>query len=497
MTYETHLFLRGRVFYLRLTRPAELQRLRRERGLPLKRTTWCSLATSDPWEARRRASQTRGQWLADIEAEWQALRTGAQVVVRREEVSRQTLLPRALAAPTSHSTGTTAMSSESRAAAPVTAGGGVIASSRPARGHRLIDHFDRYLEEQHGAAALRSCSDKRATIRRFVESAGDLSVHAYTAEHVATFKRALRGYPKNAEHLYPGMKFAKVIGQAKVDRAELISPKTVNNKLSTVSAFGAWLELNTAGVRAESFRTTPVRDHRPDQRMPPFSDAEVKAILQAPAFTGCESERNQTKSGTYVIRDWRYWIPLICAYSGARLGEVAQLRCADIRQIDGHWIFDITDEGEGQSLKTHTSRRTVPMHATLQALGLPAYAEQARAQGHEWLFEAVEADADGRRATQVGKWFRKFLARHGISQDVRGAMHRFRHTVVTKLRAAGYPDHEIAPLVGHGLDIARMTAGYGVGQSLSLAKRMEMLAKVNFNTLEEIAPGHEKMDCGE
>lgn len=59
MPYETHLFLRGRVFYLRLTRPIELQRLRRERGLPLKRTTWCSLATSDVWEARKRASDAR------------------------------------------------------------------------------------------------------------------------------------------------------------------------------------------------------------------------------------------------------------------------------------------------------------------------------------------------------------------------------------------------------------------------------------------------------
>ncbi|AIF47314.1 site-specific integrase [Dyella japonica] len=480
MPTETHLFLRGRIFYLRLTCPAELLRLRRERGLPLKRTSWLSLATSDPWEARRRASETKGQWLADIEAEWQSLRVGGEALVRRGRVLHRSHLPSVLAAPALQGARPTAVSLEPRGDALVPAGGGAVASSRPARGQRLIDHFDRYLEEQHGAAALRSCSDKRATIRRFVESAGDLSVHAYTAEHVATFKRALRGYPKNAEHVYPGMKFAKVIGQAKVDQAELISPKTINNKLSTLSAFGAWLELNTAGVRAESFRTTPVKDHRSDQRMPPFSDAEVKAILQAPSFTGCESERNQTKLGSYVIRDWRYWIPLICAYSGARLGEVAQLRCADIRQVDGHWIFDITDEGEGQSLKTHTSRRIVPLHAKLQALGLLAYADQARALGHEWLFQSVEPDTDGRRATQVGKWFRKFLARRGISQDVRGAMHRFRHTVVTKLRAAGYPDHEIAPLVGHGLDMARMTAGYGAGQSVSLSRRAAMVAHIEF-----------------
>lgn len=480
MTFETHLFLRGRIFYLRLTCPAELLRLRREKGVPLKRITWCSLATSDPWEARKRASETRGQWLADVEAEWQSLRAGEAIRVHRKRASHQTLLPSVAVAPAAQSTRATGVAPEPPGDAARASGDDSKASSRPARGHRLADHFDRYLEEQHGEAAWRSCADKRSTVRRFVESAGDLPVQAYTAEHMAAFKRALRGYPKNAEHRYPGLSFAKVINKAKADGAEPISPKTINNKLSTLSAFGAWLELNTVGVKAESFRTTPVKDHRPDQRMPPFSDAEVKAILEAPAFTGCESERNQTKPGTYVVRDWRYWIPLICAYSGARLGEVAQLRCDDIRQVDCHWVFDITDEGEGQSLKTHTSRRIVPMHSTLQSLGLPAYAERVRALGHEWLFQAVDPDADGRRATQVGKWFRKFLARHGISQDVRGAMHRFRHTVVTKLRAAGYPDHDIAPLVGHGLDIARMTAGYGTGQSVGLERRRQMISALHF-----------------
>lgn len=481
MPTETHLFLRGRIYYLRLTRPAELLRLRRERGLPLKRTTWCSLATSDPWEARKRASETRGQWLVDVEAEWQSLRGGEAVCARRKRATYQTLLPSIAAVPLAQRTRAIAEASERQGDATRASGEDSKSSARPARGHRLTDHFDRYLEEQHGEAAWRSCADKRSTVRRFVESAGDLPVQAYTAEHMAAFKRALRSYPKNAEHRYPGLTFAKVISKAKADDAELISPKTVNNKLSTLSAFGAWLELNTVGVKAEGFRTTPVKDHRPDQRMPPFSDAEVKAILEAPAFTGCESERNQTKPGTYVVRDWRYWIPLICAYSGARLGEVAQLRCDDIRQVDGHWVFDITDEGEGQSLKTYTSRRIVPMHANLQALGLPAYAEQARTQGHEWLFHSVEPDSDGRRATQVGRWFRKFLARRGVSQDVRGAMHRFRHTVVTKLRLSGYPDHEIAPLVGHGVDVARMTAGYGAGQSVSLGRRVDMVSCLRFD----------------
>ncbi|OOG48285.1 hypothetical protein B0E52_02490 [Rhodanobacter sp. C06] len=343
-----------------------------------------------------------------------------------------------------------------------------------------MDYFERYFEEQHAQGNPRAVTDRRATIRRFVESAGELPVSAYTAEHVAAFKRALRGYPKNAEHLYPGMSFAKVIAQAGKDGAEPIAPKTINNKLSQLSAFGVWLELNTTGFKAESFRTTLVKDARPDQRMRPFTDGEVKAILQAKAFTGCESEKNQSATGTYCIRDWRYWVPLICAYTGARLGEIAQLRCMDIRSVDGMWVFDITDDGEGQQLKTRTSRRVVPIHSELVRLGLLDVRQQAIDKGHEWFFEEVFPDRYGRRATPIGKWFRKFLARLDIAQDARGAMHRFRHTVVTKLRAAGFPDHEIAPLIGHGVEIARMTAGYGAGQSVTLERRVEMVSQLSY-----------------
>jgi hypothetical protein len=64
MALETHLFLRGRIFYVRLVRPSELLRLRRERGLPLQREIWQSLGTSDRWDARKRASEVRTGWHA-------------------------------------------------------------------------------------------------------------------------------------------------------------------------------------------------------------------------------------------------------------------------------------------------------------------------------------------------------------------------------------------------------------------------------------------------
>ena len=197
MSYETHLFLRGRVFYLRLVRPVELQRLRRERGLPAKRDTWCSLTTADPWEARKRAVEAKGQWLKQVEAEWHGLTTGEPIAHPCEpaRAASHSLLPRVQTVPPAQREQRIAQRSEPSREMPAASGDAPALLARPARGQRLSDHFDRYLEEQHGAAALRSCADKRATVRRFVESAGDLPVGAYTAEHIAAFKRALRSYP--------------------------------------------------------------------------------------------------------------------------------------------------------------------------------------------------------------------------------------------------------------------------------------------------------------
>ncbi|WP_185966163.1 DUF6538 domain-containing protein [Rhodopseudomonas palustris] len=40
----------------------------------------------------------------------------------------------------------------------------------------------------------------------------------------------------------------------------------------------------------------------------------------------------------------RRWIPSLCAYTGARVGEMAQLRKQDVRKVDGVWMLRITPD---------------------------------------------------------------------------------------------------------------------------------------------------------
>lgn len=63
------------------------------------------------------------------------------------------------------------------------------------------------------------------------------------------------------------------------------------------------------------------------------------------------------------------WAALIGLYTGARVGEIAQLYLSDFIEEDGIPCIRIATDSDGQSLKTEVSRRLVPIHPVLVELG--------------------------------------------------------------------------------------------------------------------------------
>lgn len=220
--------------------------------------------------------------------------------------------------------------------------------------------------------------------------------------------------------------------------------------------------------------------------MEPFSAEEVRAILNARAFTGCQSEQNHQDPGALKIRDWRYWLPLIAAFTGARLNEITQLEVSDLVCADGVWALKISDGGKGQSLKNENSRRLVPVHPKLIELGLLSYHSVAMGKGQSALFHEIPLYRNSnRRSDHAGKWFRRFLVRIGVKEEGGlGGMHRWRHTLTDALRRAGVDDYQIAQVLGHKLDVAKMTAHYGREVVMTLKQRHELLAKVEYPSVD-------------
>ena len=66
------------------------------------------------------------------------------------------------------------------------------------------------------------------------------------------------------------------------------------------------------------------------------------------------------------------WAPLLMAVTGARAGEIAQLRISDLREDDqGRWSAKILPEAG--TVKTEAGERAIPLHSAVVKEGFPRY----------------------------------------------------------------------------------------------------------------------------
>jgi hypothetical protein len=56
----------------------------------------------------------------------------------------------------------------------------------------------------------------------------------------------------------------------------------------------------------------------------PYTESQLQTIFCSPLFCECMGDGMEHKEGNVKVRDWRYWVPLIALYSGARLAGLAR-----------------------------------------------------------------------------------------------------------------------------------------------------------------------------
>jgi integrase len=148
-----------------------------------------------------------------------------------------------------------------------------------------------------------------------------------------------------------------------------------------------------------------------------------------------------------IIKDARFWLPLIALFTGMRLGEITQLRCGDVRQVDGVWVIDL-NTSDGNRLKNFNSQRLIPIHSELLKIGLVDHAEKTNADGHERLWPKFWKNKHGCYSTAYSNWFSRYKNLIGLT-DPKKTFHSFRHTFIDRLKQLDVPDGKIQELVGH------------------------------------------------
>ena len=283
------------------------------------------------------------------------------------------------------------------------------------------------------------------------------------------------------------------------------SHATIVKKFGFVKTFLRWASKDGciedgddfAGVLPDKSDLAPKGRRNASTGYQAFTDGELKKLFESDAYC-------------MVDVAWKYWIPLIGLYTGARLNEISQLRLSDIVVKEGFTCFSINeeadeDEGDGtlddvalhgtggasakqKSVKSAASIRFIPVHPALVSAGLLDYVEQERKERpgkNELLFPQLEWHPKGNYGRQPSGYFAKLTKELGIYQSRRKVFHSFRHTLNVKLQALKVQQEFRELLLGHSSASINVDI-YG-GQPLQVLNEALSLVKFDF-TLRAFAP---------
>jgi Domain of unknown function (DUF6538)/Phage integrase family len=314
----------------------------------------------------------------------------------------------------------------------------------------VLPGFLKFMSEQ-GVWRGQTLAQNRASYDMFIECCGDRPVASYERKDLAAFFDLLRGLPKlyskSAE--WKGLRLAEIVQQTKGQQLERLSITTVKRHFSALGRLfdqlrkrGEYLGENPA----YGFEFPDKRRAREKRRM--WEGEVLTQLFSSPVWAGCSSEGRRSRPGSMIIKDEKYWLPLLGLYHGNRLEEFAQLCRGDVRQEDGIHFLDINDQEEKQ-VKNAQSKRRVPLHSELQRLGFLDYVATTAPNATGRIFPQLRPGGPDRKlGFFFTKWWTQYRKDVGVYEKALD-YHSFRAGVTTKLATAGVPLEVRNELLGH------------------------------------------------
>lgn len=244
------------------------------------------------------------------------------------------------------------------------------------------------------------------------------------------------------------------------------SPKTIADKyLAAIRAVLRWAFDNDRLPTNEAEAVKQDVPRKVRAREAGFTTPEAIQILTASLSYQPKETRNPSNRESAHLTAAKQWVPLLCAFTGARITEMTQLRSEDLREEDGRWILRITPDAG--SVKTGEFR-DVPLHRQVVELGFIDFVKSAKPGPMFHGAKSPEKYLANARVTagRLSEWLHSLdLVPSGVQPNY-GWRHRFK----TLGREMGMSDRVLDAIQGH----AGKTAGDSYGD-VTIAAKLRMI----------------------
>ncbi len=307
----------------------------------------------------------------------------------------------------------------------------------------------------------------RKTYALFAEIVGNRPLAEYVRGDAVAFKNLLQDLPADYGKAakYREMATAKIVETTKDQDLPRLSPRTVQRHIAALSTlWESVIESGQIGTNIfAGFKFAATKKANEQREMWP--EDKLNALFATPVWAGCQSADRRSKPGNQVIKDEKFWLPLIAVFSGMRQEELCQLQLSDIRQEGGIWVFDVNSDSD-RKVKTGESIRLVPIHSILIEAGFLRYVEGQRAADQELVFSQLKrGGADQRLGHNFSKWFTRYRREVGLYRPDMN-FHSFRHSATTFMQWSGVLEQIIDKVTGHVRqgETARYTKNFKIEQ---------------------------------
>lgn len=254
-----------------------------------------------------------------------------------------------------------------------------------------------------------------------------------------------------------------------------IGARTVSQKYLACVKLIFSVAVEKRKLKENPAKETKVRFSKPTKTRPKgFTDDEAKAILAA-ALRDPESFGRRSVENKRAIR----WVPWICAFTGARVTEIAQMRTDDL--VVEHGVLCLRITPDAGSVKTG-NYRLAPVHPQLLEQGLPSMVQSlppgpifyssAAVRGKR-LDPVERAQSVG---AKVGQWVRDFV---GITDPNVQPNHAWRHRFKTIARDSKM-DLEVRDAI-QGHEDGRAASDYGEVSVKAMWDAVQKLPRFDLN----------------